>query len=71
MQIRYGIYNIELTVFGEQKLSLSVIDTEARVEYFDKEIILDTIGVTTLIKAFEKSKKEIAVTMAKKTMAEN
>ena len=41
------------------------------MEYFEKEIILESIGVNTFIKALEKTKQEIKVYFSRKTEAEN
>jgi hypothetical protein len=48
-----------------------VVDSATRVEYFEKEIILEFIGVNTFIKALEKTKQEIKVYFSRKTEAEN
>jgi len=40
VNIKYGPYDIELLIFGDQKLSLNIIDTLERVEYQEKEVIL-------------------------------
>ena len=48
-----------------------VLDGATRVEYFEKEIILEFIGVNTFIKALEKAKQEIKVYFIRKVEAEN
>ncbi len=48
-----------------------VLDGATRVEYFEKEIILESIGVNTFIKALEKAKQEIKVYFIRKVEAEN
>jgi hypothetical protein len=68
---RYGQYDIELTLFGERKLSITVIDTLERLEYFEKDVVLEAIGANTLVKAFEQTKQEIQVAFSKTNMAEN
>ena len=68
---RYGNYDLDLVVFGERKLSMSVIDNVSRVEYHEKDILLETIGVNTLMKALEKTKQEIKLSFVAKNMAEN
>jgi len=50
---------------------LIVLDGATRVEYFEKEIILEFIGVNTFIKALEKAKQEIKVYFIRKVEAEN
>jgi hypothetical protein len=50
---------------------LIVLDGATRVEYFEKEIILESIGVNTFIKALEKAKQEIKVYFIRKVEAEN
>jgi hypothetical protein len=44
---------------GERRLAISIIDSSTKSEYYEKDLTLEQIGVSTLIKAFEKSKKEI------------
>lgn len=48
-----------------------MVDGVTRVEYFEKEIILESIGVNTFIKALEKAKQEIKVYFTRKNEAEN
>lgn len=50
-------YEIEIVPMGERKLAITIIDSSSKSEFFEKELVLEQIGVSTLIKAFEKSKK--------------
>ena len=68
---RYGPYDIELLIFNDRKLSLNIIDTLERVEYQEKEAVLETISSNTIIKALEQAKAQIKVEFNKKNMAEN
>ena len=68
---RYGHYDISLRVASERKLSLTVADSLAQVEYHDPECILENIGVNTLLKALEQSKQEIKVSFCKNRIEEN
>ena len=56
VNFRYGPYDIELLIFNDRKLSLNIIDTLGRVEYQEKEVVLETISANTIIKALEKTK---------------
>ena len=48
---------------GEKRLTISIMDYSSKSEFFENELVLEQIGVSTLIKAFDKSKKEISFTV--------
>lgn len=64
-------YDIEIDIQGEKKLSLTITDAITRNEFYEKDIELTNVGVNTLIKAFEKTKKEIQIFIKEKYEAEN
>jgi hypothetical protein len=51
---------------GEKRLSINIVDSSSKSEYYEKELVLEQIGVSTLIKAFEKTKKEITFSIEQK-----
>jgi hypothetical protein len=50
-------YEIEINPMGEKRLSVNIMEVGSKSEYYEKELVLEQVGVSTLIKAFEKSKK--------------
>lgn len=45
-------YEIEIAPMGEKRLTVTVTDSSNKSEFFEKDLVLDNIGVSTLIKAF-------------------
>ena len=62
-QYKFQHFDISLTAFSEQRLSLIVTDPLERMEFEEKELKLNNIGVSTLMKAFEQTKIEIKLDM--------
>lgn len=40
LSYRYNHYDIDLTVFAERKLTMTIVDTIERIEYYEKDIAL-------------------------------
>ena len=60
---KHYTYDIEINPMGEKRLTISIMDYSSKSEFFENELVLEQIGVSTLIKAFDKSKKEISFTV--------
>ena len=64
-------YDIEIDIQGQKKLTLTITDAITRNEFYEKDIELTNIGVNTLMKGFEKTKKEIQILIKEKHQSEN
>mgnify|MGYP000923749948 CR=1 FL=1 len=68
---RYDDFDLDLAISGERKLSITIIDSGSKAEYYEKDVMLIHIGVNTLIKALLRDKQEIKVYFTRKNEAEN
>jgi hypothetical protein len=62
---------LKIGVTAANRLSISVFDSLEKAEFYEKDLELKEIGVNTVFKALEKTKKEIHFSMSTKKIDEH